>query len=186
MKLTKEMLKNQEIYELVKGLFKDKYLPKTFEEFILGFDNKYVEENGQSNDVVYFLHEQKDENGAIHGLPLVFYKYGFAIYSDNLSVREKIQNLGPNTINFFNFDFQKVIGEKFGDLDYFVYLKKKNESLLNKFKEEVKNVKPKIGIFDFAKKKEFKNKVQKDRQELVDRYTKHMEYINEKISKFIK
>lgn len=192
--LSKEHLATEDMFNLLKTVIKNEYMPKTFEEFEKSFVEPTFEEIQERNnrqiarqeDVkeVQFVYEPDRNNSNAKFLPLLFFSYGLSSFRGNS--KEKLPSDKPNLIELFNFKYQKLLGDKFGDLDYFEYLKRKNKYTLELFDDYLKENKPKFGLFDGKAKKEYKDKVKNSRAELETAYKEHLQYIENKLAELSK
>ena len=181
LKLTKEMLATEEMFNLLGEIIKDEYMPNTFEEFIQGFEESRFSRHEAPYDIteVPFAYAKEGEDGAQSlYLTLLFLPYGIAWFRG--SSRDKLKDTRLAARDYFSMKYQKLLGDKCTDAEYFDYLERKNKHCLDLFLQSTKENKPKFKLFDFEAKKAYKNEVKKEYNELKVVHEKHLDYIKSK------
>ena len=179
LELSPKILATKEMYALLKTIIKKEYMPKSFEAFKEAFlpaEDDRVEEPYKITKVPFSYVIDK-QNYNVKALSLLFFPYGIGWFdgaSKELLIEEK-----ANTKELFFLNYQRLIGEKCKDVEYFNYLLRKNRYMIELFDDEVKDNRP--GFFKFKARKAYDAEMAIQREELVKQYDEHMEFVQLKI-----
>ena len=179
LELSPKILATKEMFALLKSVIKDEYMPKSFE----AFKNSFLPAEDDRVDEPYkitrvpFSYVSDKQNYNVKALTLLFFPYSIGWFGD--SSKQLLIEDSANTRDLFCFKYQRLLGEKCKDVEYFNYLLRKNRYVLELFDDEVKENRP--GFFKFKARKAYDAEMAKQRDVLARQYDAHMEFVQLKI-----